>query len=1132
MKNKIFALLFLSLCCAQIYAQNEASNWYFGQNAGLRFNGATGTVTAITDGQLNTLEGCTSISDIDGNLLFYSDGRTIWNSVHIPMANASEALGTGLKGDDSSTSSGLIVPKPQDLDSYYIFTVDEPHHDNPSAPNGNDDGLNNGLMYSLVDITLDGGLGDVDPVEKNVPLITYDINNAVEARFKCSEKITAVKADDCSSFWVITHFTHSFYAFKVDVNGVDTTPVISTVGPVVSADGYRRNALGYLKASPDGTKLVAAHFGFSIIEATDAPGGVYLFDFDNDTGIVSNSIELYGPDNNGSPYGVEFSSENRKVYATVGIGGGGGGVSQLLQWDLESADIPGSQNLIHSSSTISAGALQLGLDQRIYRAQVSFADFGTSGTHIGIINNPEADGAATNYDETGILLDINGNFQNLSRIGLPPFIQSLFNSQIDIIQNGISTSALLLCDNDNYTLVAEDILGGTYVWTKDGVLLPETSFQLFVDTPGMYEVFIEPNNGECPIEGEALVSYFGYPVANQPSDIIVCDTTTVSVFDFTVQDAEVLDTQDPNDYRVHYFTSLLDATNNTNEIIGDFNNTSELQEIFVRVDNSGNSDCYDITSFFINIFVIPTIETLNDITLCDDDFTANAMDGLVTLNLIEFNADILGTQDETLYTITYHTSQQNADNNTAALGILYTNTTAYTEDIFVRIENNANPDCYSTDVFTLNVNDAPEAFDTTIIQCDEDGIPEGFTTFNIDEIFDDITGGATNRAINYYLSVQDALDDVDQINGNAFENYFNPQIVYAKIINETTGCFNIAIITLEVSSTSSNNAFIETCDDDGTEDGFHSFSLSDVDDAILAGLPAGLDLVYYETYLDALTEENPLSNTFTNTSPYTQTIYARVENSNSCYGISEVLLTVLELPNIEIEYETLYCLNFFPELITLTGGVIGDNPSNYYYNWSTGETTSEIMVNEPGTYSVRVTNTDGCFKDRTVTVIPSNIATITDINVVDASQNNSITVFVSGEGDYVYALNDINGPYQESNVFENIIPGLYTVFVKDIKNDCGIIDTLVSVIGFPKYFTPNSDNIHDYWQIYGASTEFQSQSIIYIFDRYGKLIIELDPLSKGWDGTLNGYALPSTDYWFYVTLEDGRVFKSHFALRR
>lgn len=166
MKKILFTIILLVGLTS--LAQNEASNWYFGQRAGLRFNQATDQVTALTNGQLSTLEGCTSISDTEGNLLFYSDGRTVWNRNHQRMPNANEAAGTGLFGDESSTSSGLIVPKPQDTNLFYLFTVDEPHHFNTAAfPNQSaGDGVNNGLRYSLVDMSLQGGLGDVVPSEK------------------------------------------------------------------------------------------------------------------------------------------------------------------------------------------------------------------------------------------------------------------------------------------------------------------------------------------------------------------------------------------------------------------------------------------------------------------------------------------------------------------------------------------------------------------------------------------------------------------------------------------------------------------------------------------------------------------------------------------------------------------------------------------------------------------------------------------------------------------------------------------------------------------------------------------------------------------------------------------------------
>ncbi|MBR9914245.1 MAG: T9SS type B sorting domain-containing protein [Algicola sp.] len=1134
MKKNTVLLIMTLFCVAHTFSQQEASNWYFGQNAGLRFNAGNGTVTAITDGQLNTLEGCTSISDTNGNLLFYSDGRTIWNAIHQPMANANEGLGTGLKGDDSSTSSGLIVPKPQDPNLYYIFTVDEPHHFNSSSfPNDVDgDGVNDGLTYSLVDMTLAGGFGDVVDTEKNIPLITYDTTNPDEVDYKCSEKITAVKADDCSSFWVITHFVDKFYAFKVDINGVDPNPVISTVGQTVPVSGYRRNALGYVKASPDGSKLAVAHFGFSTVTAGDASGGIYLYDFDNDTGVVSNELELYGPENGDSPYGVEFSAENRKIYASVGEGIQGNGASSIFQWDLESTDIPNSIELIHFSNSLSAGALQLGIDKRIYRAQVSFANFNTSGNFIGVINNPEANGLASNYDENGVLLDINGGFQNLSRIGLPPFIQSLFNSQIDIIQNGISTTELKLCVGESYTLMAEDVPGGTYTWSKDGTVLSETTFELFVDEPGFYQVFIEPNNGECPIEGEAVVGIFDIPTATQPQDIIACDSTTVSTFDLTSQDSDVLDTQDPLDYSVRYFRSQEDADNNVDEIIGDFSNTENPQTIIARVENNNNPNCYATTSFNVQVFVNPVINTLDDIVVCDTDFNGDSMDGITTLDLASLNDGILGNQDDSLFTITYHPTQQDADDNTAAFSSPYTNTSPNTETIFVRVENNLNTDCYTTGSFLLTVNDAPEAIDSTIIQCDEDGIPEGFTLFDLNQVFDDITGGAPDRSIAFYVSLNDLENAEDEIDANAFENYFNPQILYALVTNTVTGCTNIAEVTLEAASTASNDTALEACDDDGTEDGLYNFNLNDTLDSILFGLPNDLEVSFYETYDEALLEDNPLGTNFTNTTPYNQTIYARVENMNACFGISEIELTVFELPNIITEETLFYCLNDFPQTITLTSGLIDDIPNNYYYDWSTGDDEYEIEVNEPGTYTVRVTSTDGCFKDRTINVLPSDIATFTDIEVTDASSNNTITVFVSGEGVYEYALDDPSGPYQESNIFENVSFGFHTVYVRDIENNCGIVEDIVSVIGFPKFFTPNGDTYNPYWQVKGISRDFQANSQILIFDRYGKLLKELDPLGPGWDGTVNGFNMPASDYWFVVTLEDGRTFKSHFALKR
>jgi gliding motility-associated-like protein len=197
-----------------------------------------------------------------------------------------------------------------------------------------------------------------------------------------------------------------------------------------------------------------------------------------------------------------------------------------------------------------------------------------------------------------------------------------------------------------------------------------------------------------------------------------------------------------------------------------------------------------------------------------------------------------------------------------------------------------------------------------------------------------------------------------------------------------------------------------------------------------------------------------------------------------------------------------------------------------------GQTGYSITVSSPGVYSVTVTNTFGCTKTRIITVNGSEIATLENIEVIDLSEINSISVIVSGLGDYEYALNDVNGPYQDIGFFNNVPMGLYQLYIRD-KNGCGLLGPIeIPVLGIPKYFTPNGDGFHDYWNVKGVSLISNSNAIIYIFDRYGKLVKQLSAISAGWDGTYNGRPMPADDYWYSIEFEDERSAKGHFTLKR
>lgn len=476
------ATIIIVLCLAfptLIFGQGETSNWYFGNGAGISFN-KNGSIQVTTDGQLNTAEGCATISDSFGNLLFYTDGKIVYNRDHQVMEN-----GTGLYGDSSSAQSAIIVPQPGNSDVFYIFTADT-----GLSKSDTDYGLN----YSIVNLSLHRGKGAV--VEKNIPLLAHS-----------SEKLAAI-AKSCveQSIWLLTLATstgskgtlNTYHAFEITNTGVSKTSVRSTF-----KDLFINDPRGYLKITSDGTRIASANMA----------GGLFLYDFDLETGILSNQHRLSISGSNKAAYGVEFSPNGRFLYAHTSKDATEDAkhFSTLLQYDLQSSNISSSQVVLDDRS-IFRGALQLGENGKIYRTIAKSFSEGTS--FLGVINIPNEKGLAARYKHDAIALG-----SNMAMQGLPPFVQSFLN-KTDLLTdgNGEKVGVRTICEGDDLRLEAEAIANATYSWKKDGVPFSNPNGHYVQISgasnhdSGRYQLKIDPNDPmECTIIGEALIEVAELP---------------------------------------------------------------------------------------------------------------------------------------------------------------------------------------------------------------------------------------------------------------------------------------------------------------------------------------------------------------------------------------------------------------------------------------------------------------------------------------------------------------------------------------------------------------------------------------------------------------------------------------------
>ncbi len=504
------------------------------------------------------------------------------------------------------------------------------------------------------------------------------------------------------------------------------------------------------------------------------------------------------------------------------------------------------------------------------------------------------------------------------------------------------------------------------------------------------------------------------------------------------------------------------------------------------------------------------------------------------------------TQDESLIIAGQNVSVAYFDNiSDAQLGVnniqAPSNYNGTTSTVFIKLTDIAT-ECFSIfDIDLLVFQNITLPALSDIYLCDDNN--DGVEVFDFSQNSVLVNHLATNFDVSYYLSEAEAnLGQSPLV--LPYSNTVASQVVWMRFVNVDTGCFGINSFEIEVFkipiATQINNWI--TCDNEDN-DGFYSFDLSALTANLLNGQnESQINISFHQSQVDADFKITPYSLNHINKEPFElEEVFVRLENveKEDCYTTTSFFIQVIENPIFDIVEDTKYiCVNLLPQTVEFE---IENMEGNYVYSWKDDlgnelSTSTILNATQQGDYTITATTNDvnSCVTTKTVHLLAVEPAEIVDliINEYWQEDNFSLEVVVTGTGIYEYAIDDINGIYQESNILLNIQPGFHTVYVKEMNN-CGITSKEVTTIGFKKFFSPNNDGINDIWKVQGIV--FKPEDKITIFNRFGKVIHIFYPaLNQGWNGIYNGKTALEGEYWFtaQMTNHNGNPYirKGHFSL--
>jgi len=1127
------ALLLISLLLfffLKTYSQNrEAYIWYFGDSIGIDFNAGSPPAIASSSLFVHAIYP-SSIADSNGNLLFYSNGRHIWNKNHGYMQNG-ENIG------ENGSHNSMVIPWPGNDHLYYLIGFKENGVNDPPD-----------LVYSVIDMNLDNGLGGVVPGQKRI--IIYEKMNRWS--------LSAVHHANGNDVWLManervttSHGVNHYYAFLITSDSINRSPTISLTEFHPSGNG------GFIKLSPNGKKLVVRNGNYSGTPFFN------ILDFDNETGEVidDNQVLKYTL----SCTSAEFSSNNSKLY----IAG-----DTIFQYDLNAGS---PEEILNSECVIDldwGNGLQLAPDAKIYM---------TKGQYLSVINKPNELGTACNFEPETIFL--NGHS---SGGRFPIFLQSFLDDPIFVTQNR--------CVGDATTFEIDDIEGIDSVFWKfdDFLIAPYDTSTLFnpvytFSHAGIYnvELTVYFDLIQKIIKQEVIIHPL--PTPNLGNDTLFCDTS----FSITIN----------ANCEGNFFV--------WNGIPGGQEITvSDTGTYWVRVVSEGG--CVNSDTINIGLYPQPQLDETNLVVShanCGQNngsITGLQVTGIPPLayywintigDTIGFNIDIYnlptgayslivayGDCSSTIVTYLVHnigniqidsvTTTNDYCNTNSGILIIYADVTnlgilTYSIDGVNFLPNNGIFNNLSQGSYTIMIKDTNNCegiYNNNPVIIQNIGGPEIITAEVTPENDFSADGSifleATVASGDIYYSIYNGNNP--QTNNGLFEG-LSGGLYYCKIWDDF-GCeTNIEIVVTRNTTTilEAISGFGSSCVGDTAvsslkldqfddvyyfetrihyninvvncvgyielladlEDGFNAVIIPDLGEVhlnwqgnnpltlpiqtqmlklVFGGLGEGISPVYWKA--------GPEESVFFNQNM--DTIAA------VCY-VGDV--QIYSRPEIQMQpyFET--CAG---DSVRITPDVIGGNGDIGYYwlgpdGYSSISNELELIqanINNTGIYSLFVEDTMQCKQNKTIelNIIPSPEIAFAEYDTLWVEPG-----FILDAGAGAYSYNWNTGETTEVIVIDSI--GRYSVLVTS-NDGCKSADVIQILWGgspfyLPNAFTPNGDGLND---TFGPIPRYDyvNRYHMSIYNRWGQRIYETPDINKGWDGTYKGSPCMLGAYVYRIVYEE------------